>query len=404
MKIIIFSNVFWPETFLINKFALRMSKNQHQVVAYTGLPNYPEGNFYKNYSFFGGPYNEKFEDVSVIRYPMFPRLKGFVFLFFNYLTNLISALANLFRLPSADVYLVFAVSPILKTIPALVLKIFTGKPVVMWYQDLWPDSFFAVTRLKPTGFFGWFLKLMTKAIYKGCDAILIQSEGFRSELLKAGYKGPIYYVPNWANSIEPHNSKSAWLNSIPSNKKIMTFAGNVGHAQGLEQVLNALVSVPSDSIHFVIVGDGSARLSLEALAQELKLKNILFLGRQPQEDMPALFQKSDFLLVSLKKDYLFSLVIPSKIQSYMQSGKPIIAFLDGEGAQVIQKAQCGVTAEAENSLELSNQLNYLLRCSSDDLLHMGQNGKIFFENNFSEEHVINELEKILQQVIKESQS
>ena len=63
-------------------------------------------------------------------------------------------------------------------------------------------------------------------------------------------------------------------------------------------------------------------------------KTVHLLGRHPVEKMPGFFSHADALLVSLKRDPVFSSTIPSKIQSYLASGRPIIAMLDGEGAKL----------------------------------------------------------------------
>ncbi|MES2803315.1 MAG: glycosyltransferase family 4 protein [Bdellovibrionota bacterium] len=396
MKVIIFANVFWPEQFLINNLAKHLGANGHTVTAYTGLPHYPVGHFFAGYSLLKGPYVQTTEFGTVIRYPMIPRFKHFIFLAFNYLSNLVSALLNLWRLPKADVYFVFAVSPIFKVIPAIVLKFFTKRPVVVWYQDLWPDSFFAVTKISQRGVMAMVLKSITLWVYKRVDGMLIQSEAFRSELLKAGYDKPIYYVPNWANISKTTETDPEWLKLIPTAKKTLTFAGNIGQAQGLDVVLQAMSQLQDRGLQLVIVGDGSAKAELEKMAQRLGLSNVLFLGRRPSEDMSALFAKSDFLLVSLKKDYLFSLVIPSKVQAYMQAGKPLVAFLDGEGSRVVTEAQCGLSARAEDPSSLVSALSQLLSFDAAKLAAMGAAGRIYFEKNFTEAKVVSQIEDILQ--------
>lgn len=395
MKVIIFANVFWPEQFLINNLAKQLGAKGHTVTAYTGLPHYPAGRFFSDYSLLKGPYIQQGEFGTIIRYPMIPRFKHFIFLAFNYLSNLVSAVLNLWRLPRADVYFVFAVSPIFKVIPAIVLKFFTKRPVVVWYQDLWPDSFFAVTKISQRGVLAAALKIITLWVYKRVDCMLIQSEAFRSELLKAGYDKPIYYVPNWANTSKATASDPEWLKLIPAGKKTLTFAGNIGQAQGLDVVLQAMNQLKDPNLQFVIVGDGSAKAELEKMTQYLGLTGVLFLGRRPSEDMSALFAKSDFLLVSLKKDYLFSLVIPSKVQAYMQAGKPVVAFLDGEGARVVTEAQCGVSAKAEDASALEKALRELLNTGQAKLDNMGMAGRVYFEKHFTESKVISQIENIL---------
>ena len=374
----------------------KLSDKNHQAVIYTGLPNYPKGRFFAGYSLLHGPYRQQTEMGLIVRYPLVPRFNHLVFLALNYISQLFSAILNLGRLPKSDVYFVFATSPIFVAIPAIILKYFTGRPVLIWYQDLWPDSFVAITKSSRSSVLARFLGRVTRWIYRHTDGFLIQSEAFRSELLKAGYKKSIYYMPNWAENIVLSSDEPQWLKLIPKNKKILTFAGNIGYAQGLDQVLEAIALLSSTDLHFVIVGDGSTKTSLEKQSRDLKIQDrISFLGRQAATDMPALFRRSDYLLVSLKKDHLFSLTVPSKVQAYMQAGKPIIAFIDGEGSRVVLEANCGVAAEAENAPQLALTLKQVMSSSAAELEKMGACGQEYFKKNFTEDLIISRIEDIL---------
>lgn len=398
LKINLFTNVFWPEQFLINNMAMHLVGKGHTVTTLASLPNYPKGHFFSGYSLLGGPYAEKNEFGTIIRYPVSPRFNGFVFLALNYVSNLIFSVANLWRLPVADVYFVFASSPVFVVIPAIVLKFFTGKPIVVWYQDLWPDTFFAVTRLNPKSLFGRHLTKVVHWIYRHVDCMLIQSEAYRAELINAGYTGEIEYVPNWAPANSSSLVESEWLKLIPAGKKNLTFAGNIGKAQALDDVLRAMAMVSNqfNDLHLIIVGDGSAKSDLEKQVIDMGLsKCVTFLGRRPAEDMSALFAISDYLLVSLKKDPIFSLTVPSKVQAYMQAGKPIVAFLDGEGARQVLLAECGIVAPAEDEKGLAVALMKLMKMSSDELAKMGQRGQDFFAKHFTESLIVRKIENTL---------
>ena len=104
----------------------------------------------------------------------------------------------------------------------------------------------------------------------------------------------------------------------------------------------------------IVLGDGRYK---ETAIGRIKAKGLEshfnFLGSFPPTEMPKFFSHADVLLVSLKKEKIFSLTIPAKIQSYLACGKPIIASIDGEGAKIVNDAKCGVTSPAEDSVKLS---------------------------------------------------
>ncbi len=174
MKITILSQYFHPEQFLISQLAVDLKKKGHEVNVLTGLPNYPKGQFLNGYSFWKGPYFETYEGVPVYRTPIIPRGKGFLQLALNYASFIFSATSSLFRLPKADVYFVYAISPLMSAIPALVFRLFNRTPVVIWLQDLWPESLNAVGAFEKSSFVYKTIGKVVRWIYQNTDFILIQ--------------------------------------------------------------------------------------------------------------------------------------------------------------------------------------------------------------------------------------
>ncbi|WP_409480068.1 glycosyltransferase family 4 protein [Pseudobdellovibrio sp. HCB154] len=400
MKISIFSYVFWPEYFLVNELAEALVQKGHQVAVQTSLPNYQSGSLAKNYSYLTGPYFEKNNGVNIYRYPVIPRKRSFVFLALNYMSNVIIGFLNLFRLPKSDVYFFFATSPLLFILPVVILKKITKKPLVIWYQDLWPDSFFAITNLNPQGILLKLLNPFINFIYKNTDLMLLQSPTFEENLKRYNYQGSIEVLYNWAPSFKPVTSVPAWLAELPKDKFILTFAGNLGQAQALDHLIEAAKHLQDEvpQLHIALVGEGSFAANLKKRAQELALSNVCFYGRKPVDEMPALFAQSDALLVSLKDDPTFNAVVPSKIQAYMTSGKPIVAFLNGAGAQVVARAACGVVVPAEDAKALVEKIKLLVAKTPIERAEMGANGQSFFKANFEMTKSVVKIENYLREL------
>ena len=393
MKITVFSYVFKPESFLINELCEALCE-RHSICVYTGLPNYPHGNLYEGYSF-AGPYNENFGKIQVVRYPICPRKKGFLNLALNYLSHIFFSLINLFRLPKSDVYFVFATSPLLIAIPAILLKKIRPRPLIIWYQDLWPDSFVAVTKSSPHSLFVKFLESITRWIYKNTDIMMIQSMGFESNLIQHSYKGKIIHIPNWAPDFNPLFKSADWIQKYKKHKCLVTFAGNVGTAQDLKTLLDAATHLKDLDIGFLIVGDGRERESLQKRCLELELNNFYFPGKKDLKEMPALFEASDFLYLSLAKDELFSKTVPAKLQAYMSVSKPIIAAIDGEGSRTIAEAHCGYCGPAESVEELAKNLRKAYLLDDQARNAMGKNGNLYYLKNFEKSLVIKQIEDTL---------
>ena len=109
--------------------------------------------------------------------------------------------------------------------------------------------------------------------------------------------------------------------------------------------------------------------------------------------MPRFFALSDALLVTLKKDPIFALTIPSKIQSYLACGKPIIAALNGEGSRIIEEARAGITCPAEDPDALAEAVIKMYSMSKTERDTIGFNGRLYFEKHFEREGLFDRLER-----------
>lgn len=396
--------MFWPEHFLVNELAKELSHKRHDVTVLTGLPNYPHGYLFERYSLLSGPWTESFSGCRVFRVPLLPRGKGLFRLALNYASFILFGCLGLVRLRKRkfDVSFVFATSPITAAIPAIVYKLFTRTPVVIWVQDLWPESLLAVRALNEKHILYKCVGLLVKWIYKHCDMILIQSPAFEKNVRKflEGKSVPIQYVPNWFSPEVAAENKANWLKDLPAGFKIC-FAGNVGLAQSVETILAAAKNLCSssgknaDPVQFVIVGDGSGLEQMKHSANEQGISNIHFFGRKPVEDMPSLFSACDALLVTLSKNEIFALTVPSKVQAYLTAGRPILASLDGEGARVILEGKAGLASPAEDVDSLVSNILALKGMSVNERATMGLNGRRYFEANFTKDRIIGEIESLL---------
>ena len=148
-------------------------------------------------------------------------------------------------------------------------------------------------------------------------------------------------------------------------------------------------------IKLIILGDGRYKETALSLIRDNQLESHFnFLGSFSPEEMPKFFSHADALLVSLKKNKIFSLTIPAKIQSYLACGKPIIASLDGSGAKIVDEARCGVISPAEDSIKLSKAIKKIISLDKNHLAEMGKNGRTYYEKEFDKKFLLKRLEKI----------
>ncbi len=404
MHILVISQYFWPENFRINELSLSLKNKGHKVTVLTGKPNYPEGKFFKGYGFFKKN-REDYDGVEIIRVPVIPRGKGSDFrLVVNYLFFVLSAsiLGPVFCQKEYDVIFVYEPSPITVGIPAIVMKKIKRTPIMFWVQDLWPETLPAVgvvnskIILKLVG-------LLVRFIYSRCDRILIQSKSFRSSVEKYTSKFEnVFYFPNSAEGLyQPLNYHSDCPESklLPSGFKVM-FAGNIGAAQGFESILDAASLLKEHKeIHWVILGDGRMRTWIEDEIKKRGLEETFhLLGKHPIETMPRFFSFADTLLVSLKKDPVFALTIPAKLQSYLACGQPVIAALDGAGADVIKESSAGIVCPPDDPKKLSEAVFQMYNMPDEKRKQMGANGRKYFETFFESKMLTDKLETWMKEV------
>lgn len=396
--------MFWPEEFIINELADELKKRNHKVTVYTGLPNYPKGNYFNGYGFWKGPWKENKNGFDIVRVPLVPRKKGFFFLAINYISFVFFSVLNLPRImhKKYDVIFVYEPSPIFVAIPAVVLRFFKKTPHVLWVQDLWPESMSDVGAVKKNGVIFKLIAQIVKWIYRNTDIILIQSPSFKENVLQyLSRPKRIDYIPNWCVNVksksEEQKSSIDWINQLPNGFKIC-FAGNVGKAQSVNTIVDAAEKLKQyPDIWFIIVGDGSELESLKQKAQQKQISNIVFTGRKPSTDMPNLFQVCDGLLVTLSKSEIFARTIPYKVQNYMASGVPLLGAVDGIVGQIITESNAGFSGPSEDSQALADNILKLYKLNAADRQNLGKNGKEYFLKNFEKNKVISNLENILHQ-------
>lgn len=399
MNILIVTQYFWPENFKINDLAIGLKEKGHEVSVLTAIPNYPKGDFFKDYAFWKNN-DEEWNGIKIYRSKIFSRGKGSIRLMLNYISFMIFGSIKVFFIKQKfDKIFVYEPSPITVGFPAIVASKRMKIPFYFWVQDLWPESLTAAGGISNKYILSFFNQI-TKIIYREAKVILVQSKGFISYINNQGdFSDKIVYYPNTAEKFyKPLTPDSNYLAKLPEGFKLI-FAGNLGEAQGIGTLIDAakIIKDRGIDIKWVFLGDGRQK---EYYVSEINARNLndnfYFLGAFPAETMPYFFACADALIVSLKKDKIFSLTIPSKIQSYLASGKPILGSLEGEGAKVIEESKAGFVSPPENALMFAENVIKFYNLSNHDKYLMRENAIEYFKNEFEREMLINRLLEIFE--------
>ena len=409
MRLLVVSQYFWPENFRINDLVAELVRRGHQVTVLTGLPNYPDGKIFP--SFLADPSHfYHYEGAEVIRVGLLPRGKGGVRLILNYLSFAGSACtAGLWKLRGRRFDAIFAYepSPITVGLPAVALRAVKRTPLVFWVLDLWPETLQAIGVVRSRALLFAVGKLVT-FIYRRCDLILAQSRSFVGHIRK--YAGPgsqVLYFPSWAESVfDIKRAVPAEAIRVKPGGFSVMFAGNIGDAQDFPAILAAAENLKSHAhIRWLIVGDGRVAQWVSDEIVRRGLGNCVHMfGRHPVESMPAFFKHADALLVSLKDGPIFSMTIPGKLQSYLAAGLPVLAMLNGEGAEVVRDAGAGLTCAAGDYHGLADAVLKLSEMTPQERTVMGRNGLDLSKRQFNRDTLIDRLEQWIGQLTTDGKS
>ncbi len=382
MRILILSQWFDPEPTLKGLiFAKKLVRQGFDVEVVTGFPNYPGGRVYSGYKI-KLIQRECIDGVWITRLPLYPNHdQSPIKRVLNYTSFAASALVyGLFIAKRADVMYAYH-PPLTVGVAASLIRLVRGIPLVYDIQDIWPDTLRATGMLNnPRA-----LALVGRVcdwVYGLVDRLVVLSPGFKRLLVQRGVPASkIDVIYNWADESALMSPIVAVPADFPAADRFrVVFAGNMGKAQALDAVLDAaaILQARGSLASLVMLGGGVEVSRLKTRALEMKLRNMVFLSPVPMSEVGAVLSAADVLLVHLRKDPLFEVTIPSKTQAYMAVGKPLLMAVNGDAAELVRQAQCGLTAESENPQALADVLDAMASMTTDELLTMGESGRRFY--------------------------
>ena len=384
VRILLISQYFWPESFRINDVVALLQDEGCEVTVLTGQPNYPGGTIFPGYRAAAMGRDGLTPDYEILRVPLVTRGKGgAVRLAANYLSFVLTASLFgpwLLRGRRFDVIFVYGVSPILQALPAILLRRLKRAPLVLWVQDLWPQSLEVTGYVRNRTVLGLVGRL-TAWIYRHCDLVLGQSQAFVRTITPMAGGVPVEMFPT-PGDIDRGAGPGEPPVVLPEGFNVV-FAGNLGTAQALPTILDAAQMLRERAyVRFVFVGDGSQKSWLEQKVRARGLGNVLLLGRYPPESIPQILSQASVLLATLGKSDILAQTIPAKISTYFKAARPIVAALDGEGGEVVAASGAGIACPAEDAAALARAIVELAACSPERRAQMGAAGRAYYEQMF----------------------
>lgn len=320
-----------------------------------------------------------------------------------------AAFGKMMSRPAYDLIL-SATSP--PMIPAAVQAVsaLKGTPYVYLIHDLFPDVGVAlgtlpaqhpVTKTAHQAQRGWLHGAARVVVIGRCMRDYIHRE----------YQLPIEnisIIPNWSDAqfITPRGKDTKFRKAHGLNGFVMLYAGNFGHYQNFDTILDAakqLTAAGRHDIHIVFVGDGAKR---EHIAQRIAVEGITNAHQFPlvdTEDYPDLLASADAALVTLEPG-AEAVGVPSKFYNILAAGRPVVAILapSSEVARVIDESWCGVRVNQGDQHELAQTIVNLAD-APDTCTLMGQNARKAMESSFTLDHAAERFYRAFNHVVAERQ-
>ncbi len=213
---------------------------------------------------------------------------------------------------------------------------------------------------------------------------MAQSEGIGATLAARGVPGEkLVTIHNWANA-EPRIVGRPAPPLVPQ-RFVVVYGGNLGKAQGLATVLEAAARLERLHPHILIrlYGDGVEASSLRAQAQALDLRNLEIYPQIGKDEINAVFARADALLVHLTDHPLFTITVPSKVQAYLATGRPIAAGVAGEAARLLAASGAALVAPPGDAAALAQTIAALADMPADARRRMGLSGRRYYLRNLA---------------------
>lgn len=397
LRVLVVSQHYWPEPFAISDVCEGLAAMGHDVTVLTGTPNYPDGDIYSGYEK-GACATQERNGVHIRRVKLVPRGREVwqrVINYYSFSSN--ATRAALKMRADYDVVLSVQTSPVMMARPALAYGRKNHVPVLLWCQDLWPESL-TVGNIKRTSLVYKMYARVSRKIYESADVLAVTSANFADyfhNVLKMNRD--TVYLPQYAEDI--FSGEAAARAEYDSSKVNLTFAGNVGAAQSVNTLVEAGHYLRGDerfALH--VVGSGSELETLKKYKEEIGADCVEFHGRYPLAEMPSFYCSSDAMIATFKDNSILGYTLPRKVTSYMAAGRPVIGTVTGEAQHVIEEAGCGLCCNPEDPMGLAEICCRFADMTPEERRAMGDRGRRYYEEHFAKDSFYSILERELQKL------
>ncbi len=390
LKLLILSQYFPPEIGApqnrLFELAIRLQKKGIDVTVLTAMPNYPNMEIQNEYR--GLKYHfEEMNNLKVHRTSIYvSKNTGISSRLRNYFSFVWSSFKNRNKIVGDFDFILCESPPLFLGISAYLISKSKKAKMIFNVSDLWPESAEKLGIVKNK----LMLKMATyleEFLYRKSILITCQTQGIVKNIKNRFPNKNIYWLPNGVDSklFQPNNNTKTWKreNGFKNEDILFFYGGILGHAQGLEIIIEASKHFEKKkNIHFILMGSGPEKIKLISKKETYKLDNLHFFNPVKKTMIGEVISSIDASIIPLKNIPLFEGAIPSKIFENLAMEKPIILGVNGEAKELfIEKGKCGLHFEPENINELVSCINKLID-KPELKSSLGKNGREYAKNHF----------------------
>lgn len=388
MRVLYITQWFDPEPNVIKgpEFVRALERAGHQVTVLTGFPNYPTGKIYPGYRL-RLYQRETVDGVAIRRVPLYPsHSRSSIGRALNFLSFFLSVLVyGILKGGRYDVAYVYH-PPITVGLAAALFGPVRRLPYILEIQDLWPDTVME-SGMAGSSSIGTILKSLCAFVYRRAVRIIVQSKGIEAILRERGVpESKMAVIHNWADETAIAKPTANVSTQFGFEKQFsFVYGGNLGRMQALDQLIRA-AKMAADSggkFELLIFGDGVDAERLHRLKREIIATNVRFHSRVSRQEARNIFSAADVLVLHLADKDLLAATIPSKIQFYLACGKPILAGVRGEAADILKDAGAALVVPPENVASLAHAMITMSLMKKTELVSMGKKGSLYYKNRLS---------------------
>lgn len=204
-------------------------------------------------------------------------------------------------------------------------------------------------------------------------------------------------VNNWQNDEDFLKDYPA---RVEDGKLVFAYVGSINGHANVDLMIKAFVEAKIDNAEFRIYGGGNKKEYCVELVKQLEAKNIVF--DMVSRDKVAFIQSQADVLVLALPEGNGNLCLPSKMTSYMLSGKPVLASVDEDSAttRYIQEANCGISVKPDDIQAIKDGFVRFAQMDKQKLSQKGENAKGFSREHLTREVNLNKVVKIIKDILK----